>query len=196
MLDLRDRKWQGKTLGAGDYVLSADEKTSIQARRRCHPTLGPATARATRINHDYDRGGAVAYLAAYDVHRGKGFGRCEDTTGVEPFGCPVANVMIQQPSASAERVYWIVDNGFLPPRPQGSRSARSADPPHNHGAHPRARIMAQPDRDLLLHRSTENAFTQNDFTDLNANHRPAQHLRDPLQPDSAAIQMEVRHHRP
>jgi transposase len=111
VLDLYDRKWERKPLGPNDYVISADEKTSIQARCRCHPTLGPATARAMRINHDYDRGGAVAYLAAYDVHRGKVFGRCEHTTGIEPFGRLVAQVMTQQPYASAERVYWIVDNG-------------------------------------------------------------------------------------
>ena len=66
-------------------MISADEKTSIQARCRCHPTLPPGVARAMRVNHDYDRGGAVAYLAAYDVHRARVFGRCEDTTGIEPF---------------------------------------------------------------------------------------------------------------
>jgi transposase len=111
VLDLYDRRWQGKPLGPNDYVISADEKTSIQARCRCHPTLPPGVARTMRVNHDYDRGGAVAYLAAYDVHRGKVFGRCEDRTGIEPFGRLVAQVMTQQPYASARRVYWIVDNG-------------------------------------------------------------------------------------
>ncbi|WP_206061824.1 hypothetical protein [Nonomuraea basaltis] len=41
--------------------ISADEKTSIQARCRCHPTLPPGAARMMRVNHDYDRGGALAY---------------------------------------------------------------------------------------------------------------------------------------
>ena len=111
VLDLYDRKWDGKPLGPNDYVISSDEKTSIQARCRCHPTLPPGAARAMRVNHDYDRGGAVAYLAAYDVHRAKVYGRCEDTTGIEPFGRLVAQVMTQQPYASAARVFWIVDNG-------------------------------------------------------------------------------------
>ncbi|MDI3315982.1 MAG: IS630 family transposase [Mycobacterium sp.] len=111
VLDLYDRKWEGKPLGSNDYVISADEKTSIQARCRCHPTLSPGVARATRVNHDYDRGGALAYLAAYDVHRGTVFGRCQDTTGIEPFGRLVTQVMTQEPYASAERVFWIVDNG-------------------------------------------------------------------------------------
>jgi hypothetical protein len=69
VLDLYHRVWEGKPLGPNDYVISADEKTSIQARCRCHPTLPPGVSRAMRVNHDYDRGGAVAYLAAYDVHR-------------------------------------------------------------------------------------------------------------------------------
>jgi len=52
-------------------VLSADEKTSIQARRRRHPTLRVATARAARVEHEYERLGAWAYLAAWDVRRAK-----------------------------------------------------------------------------------------------------------------------------
>jgi transposase len=41
VLDLYARTWQGVALGADEYVISADEKTSIQARCRCHPTLAP-----------------------------------------------------------------------------------------------------------------------------------------------------------
>jgi len=37
VLDLDARVWDGRPLGSHDYVISADEKTSIQARRRCHP---------------------------------------------------------------------------------------------------------------------------------------------------------------
>lgn len=66
MLDLYALTWQGEGLGPDEYVISADEKTSIQARGRCHPTLAPGQARAMRVNHTYGRGGALAYLAAYD----------------------------------------------------------------------------------------------------------------------------------
>jgi len=86
-------------------VISADEKSSIQARCRCHPTLPPGKSRTMRVNHDYDRGGAVAYLAAYDVHRAKTFGRCEQTTGIEPFRRLVLQVMTAEPYASAKRVF-------------------------------------------------------------------------------------------
>jgi hypothetical protein len=64
-----------------------------------------------RVSHDYHRGGALAYLAAYDVHRAKIHGRCEVTTGIEPFTALVEQVMTQEPYASADRVFWVVDNG-------------------------------------------------------------------------------------
>jgi hypothetical protein len=40
------------------------------------PTLPPGKARTMRVNHDYDRGGALAYLVAYDVHQAQVFGQC------------------------------------------------------------------------------------------------------------------------
>jgi len=111
VLDLYARTWNGKPLSVNDYVISSDEKTSIQARCRCHPTLPPGRSRALRVNHTYHRRGAVAYLAAYDVHRARVFGRCEDTTGIIPFARLVEQVMTQEPYASADRVFWVVDNG-------------------------------------------------------------------------------------
>jgi hypothetical protein len=92
-------------------VLSTDEKTSIQARVRTHPTLPPRPHEATRVEHEYERAGAWAYLAALDVHRAKVFGRCEKTTGIDPFGRLVAQVMTQPPYRDARRVFWIMDNG-------------------------------------------------------------------------------------
>jgi transposase-like protein len=111
VLDLYAGIWDGRPPSAGDYVICADEKTSIQARCRCHPTLPPGKARAMRVEHDYDRGGALAYLAAWDVHRGRIAGRCEDTTGIAPFARLAEQVMGTEPYASADRVFWIVANG-------------------------------------------------------------------------------------
>jgi hypothetical protein len=111
ILDLYAGEWEGHPLHAEDFVLSADEKTSIQARMRCHPTTPPGPGRAARVEHEYTRGGAWAYLAALDVHRAKLFGRCEPTTGIVPFDRLVAQVMTQPPYRDARRVFWIVDNG-------------------------------------------------------------------------------------
>jgi hypothetical protein len=111
VLDLYARIFDGRPLGKREYVISSDEKTSIQARCRCHPSLPPGKARMMRVEHEYDRGGALAYMAAYDVHRARLFGRTEPTTGIEPFGRLVEAVMTAEPYASAKRVFWVVDNG-------------------------------------------------------------------------------------
>jgi transposase len=111
VLDLYARTYDGIALGPDEYVLSSDEKTSIQARCRCHPTLPPGAARTMRVNHEYDRGGALAYLAAYDVHRARVFSHCSARTGIVPFMTLVEQVMTQEPYASAKRVFWVVDNG-------------------------------------------------------------------------------------
>jgi len=111
ILDLYARRWQGKPLGRNDFVISTDEKTSIQARRRIHASLAPGPDRSMRVEHEYERCGAWAYLAALDVHRMKLFGRCEKSTGIEPFEKLVADVMSQPPYKTARRVFWIMDNG-------------------------------------------------------------------------------------
>lgn len=111
ILDLYARHWEGKRLRWDEFVLSTDEKTSIQARVRKHPTLPPRPQCTARVEHEYARAGAWAYLAALDVHRAKVFGRCEPTTGIEPFARLVAQVMSQTPYRHARRVFWIMDNG-------------------------------------------------------------------------------------
>jgi hypothetical protein len=111
VLDLYAGSWEDKPLGRKDYIISSDEKTSIQARIRCHPTLPTAPGRPTRVEHEYERGGALQYLAAWDVRRGQVLGRCEQRTGIEPFGRLVEQVMKTEPYRSADRVFWVVDNG-------------------------------------------------------------------------------------
>jgi DDE superfamily endonuclease len=111
LLDLYAGRWQGQPLGSKDHILSADEKTSIQARRRCHPSLPPAPGRAAYIENEYERGGALQYLAAWDVRRGHVMGRCEPKTGIAPFGRLVKQVLAEEPYRSSERLFWIVDNG-------------------------------------------------------------------------------------
>jgi hypothetical protein len=111
VLDLYQRQWEGQALREDEFVLSADEKTSIQARRRIHPALPPGPKRPMRVEHEYERLGAWAYLAVWDVHRAKVFGRCDKTTGIVPFDSLVDQVMTQDPYREARRVFWIIDNG-------------------------------------------------------------------------------------
>jgi hypothetical protein len=86
VLDLYQGYWQDERLDPFDRVLSSDEKTSIQARIRCHESLPPGPGRRRRLEAEYERGGALQYLAAWDVQLGRVLGRCEPTTGIEPFG--------------------------------------------------------------------------------------------------------------
>src|ERR1051326_4433592 len=110
ILDLYERVWEGAELGPDDYVISADEKTSIQARRRKQPTLPAGPKRPTRVEHEYFREGAWTYLAACDVHRAKVFDRCELNSGIAPVDRLVGEVMSQEPYTSARRVFWLMDN--------------------------------------------------------------------------------------
>ncbi|MFJ6492873.1 IS630 family transposase [Streptomyces californicus] len=165
VLDLYVRTWQGEPLGADEYVISADEKTSVQARCRCHPTLPPGRARAMRVNHTYGRGGALAYLAAYDIHAAQVSGRCEKTTGIEPFMNLVSQVTSQEPYASAKRVFWVVDNG------SSHRGKKAAD--RLSAAFPNAVLVHTPVHASWLNQVEiffsvvqRKVVSPNDFTDL------------------------------
>lgn len=111
VLDLYEGSWEGQPLLSRDCVISADEKTSIQVRSRVHATLPAGPHKAMRVEHEYKRKGAWAYLAAWDVRRAKLYGRCESTTGIAPFERLIKQVMSEEPYRSAPRVFWIMDNG-------------------------------------------------------------------------------------
>lgn len=111
VLDLYARRFEGQLLHPGDFVICADEKTQIQARVRDHHSVGPGVGHGQLVEHDYDRAGALAYIAAWDVFRGQLFGRCERQTGAHPFDRLVEQVMTSEPYSRARRVFWIVDNG-------------------------------------------------------------------------------------
>jgi transposase len=165
VLDLYQRVFQAAELDADEYVISADEKTSIQARCRCHPTLPPARARMMRVEHEYERRGALAYLAAWDVHHARLFGRCEPTTGIDPFGRLVEQVMATEPYASARRVFWLVDNG------SSHRGQASVD--RLEGTWPNLRLVHLPIHASWLNQVEiyfsvvqRKVLTPNDFRDL------------------------------
>lgn len=167
VLDLYHREFDGQCLGPDDYVISADEKPSIQARRRCHPTSPPGLGRAMGVEHEYERRGALQYLAAWDCHHAKIFGRCEAKTGIAPFGRLVDQVMTVEPYASAWRVYWIVDNG------SSHRGQPAID--RLKSAHPNAHLVHTPIHASWLNQIEiyfsvvqRKVLTPNDFADLDA----------------------------
>ncbi len=112
ILDLYQGYYQGKRLAPGDRIISVDAKPSIQARRRCCQTSPPARGRPMRVEHEYDRAGALALLAVLDVHTGKvPAAATPPTTGIAEFMDVMGQVMVQEPYRSAPRVFVIVDNG-------------------------------------------------------------------------------------
>jgi DDE superfamily endonuclease/Homeodomain-like domain len=195
VLDLYDRVWDGKQLSANDYVISADERTSIQARCRCHPFMPAGKARMMRVSHDYDRGGALAYLAAYDVHRAKIYGRCEATTGIEPFTALVEQVITQEPYASADRVFWVVDNGSSH-RGQKAIDRLAEQFPNAIMVHTPVHASWLNQVEVYFSIIQRKALSPNDFTDLDMIEQRLHPLRDPLQRSGETPQVEVHHQRP
>jgi len=59
ILDLYAHTWQGKPLREDEFVVSTDEKTSIQARVRIHPSLPTGPGKTMRVEHEYTRGGSL-----------------------------------------------------------------------------------------------------------------------------------------
>lgn len=75
VLNLRDL--YTRELAAHECVLSLDEKTSIQPRTRSHPTLAARPAGIpVRLEHEYQRKGALNLFAAIDTRTGNVFGIC------------------------------------------------------------------------------------------------------------------------
>ena len=99
ILDLYGGRWEGELLHPGDYVVCCDEKPSIQARARKHATLPAAASvkRGQRVEHEYERKGALCYLAAWDAKRARLFDRCAPKDGIVPFDALVDQFMSIEP---------------------------------------------------------------------------------------------------
>ena len=167
VLDLYEGRWEGEWLHPGDMVVCADEKPSIQARGRCHPTLPAAPGSGLRVEHEYERGGALCYLAAWDVRRARIFDRCAPKDGIVPFDALIEQFMSVEPYRSAQRVFVIVDNG------SAHRGKRSID--RLQGAWPNLILVHTPVHASWLNQAEiyfsvvqRKVLTPNDFTNLDA----------------------------
>jgi hypothetical protein len=165
ILDLYAGHWQGERLHPGDYVVCADEKPSIQARRRRAATLAAAPSRGQRVEHEYERKGALCYLAAWDARRAKIFDRCAAKDGIEPFDQLVEQFMSQHPYRAAQRVFLVIDNG------SAHRGKRSID--RLQGAWPNLTVVHTPVHASWLNQGEiyfsivqRKVVQPNDFSDL------------------------------
>lgn len=165
ILDLYAGHWQGERLHPGDYVICADEKPSIQARKRIAATRPARRGEGQKVEHEYERMGALCYLAAWDARRAKIFDRCAPQDGIEPFGALVEQFMSQAPYANAQRVFLIIDNG------SAHRGKRSID--RLQGAWPNLIVVHTPIHASWLNQAEiyfsvvqRKVVTPNDFADL------------------------------
>ena len=167
VLDLYARTFEGKRLRPDEYVISADEKSQLQALGRRHPTVPAGPGRPSLVEFEYRRGGTLAYIAAWDVHHANLFDRVEEKTGIVPFGRLVDEVMNTEPYKSARRVFWVVDNG--------SSHCGRASVQRMADAYPTARLIHLPVHaswlnqiELYFSIVQRKALTPNDFPNLQA----------------------------
>ena len=165
ILDLYAGVWQGERLHPGDYVVCADEKPSIQARRRKGATLPARPREGQKVEHEYERKGALCYLAAWDTRRAKIYDRCAPKDGIEPFDALVEQFMSQAPYDRAQRVFVVLDNG------SAHRGKRSID--RLQGAWPNLIVVHTPVHASWLNQAEiyfsvvqRKVVTPNDFADL------------------------------
>lgn len=165
ILDLYAGVFEGERLHPGDYVICADEKPSIQARKRIAPTRLARAGECVRVEHEYERMGALCYLAAWDARRARIFDRCAPRDGIEPFDALVEQFMSQHPYRSAQRVFLVLDNG------SAHRGQRSID--RLRGAWPNLVVVHTPVHASWLNQAEiyfsvvqRKVVNPNDFADL------------------------------
>jgi transposase len=159
VLDLYQRVFTGCPLDAGEYVISADEKPSIQARCRCHPTSHQA--RRARCGWSTSTSGVgrwptwppgtstrPACLAAARPRLGS-----SRLGAWSPRSCPVSGT---RPPGGCSG--WSTTARPTRPGIDPAAGRRVAKPPPGPPAHPR--VMAQPSGNLLLGDPAQSALAQ------------------------------------
>jgi len=147
-------------------VVSAAPGLSEQAPSASHSVPeSRAGRRGQRLEREYERMGALCYLAAWDARRARIFDRCAPKDGIEPFDALVDQLMSQHPYRSAQRVFLIVDNGSAH---RGKRSIERLQ-----GAWPNLVVVHTPVHASWLNQAEidfsviqRRVVTPNDFADL------------------------------
>ena len=168
ILDLYAGYWQGEHLHPGDYVVCADEKPLHPGPRPQAPALPAAPGHGQRVEHEYERMGALCYLAAWDARRAKIFDRCALEDGIEPFDALVEQFMSQHPLQGGAARLPGPRQRLRAPRQAQHRSppGRLAQPDRR--ARPRPRLMARPRPRSTSPSYSAKVLTPNDFADLDA----------------------------
>ena len=127
--------------------------------------LQVAAPKGQQVEHEYEREGALCYLAAWDARRAKIFDRCAAKDGIEPFDQLVDQFMSQHPYRRAQRVFLVIDNG------SAHRGKRSID--RLQGTWPNMTVVHTPihaswvnQAEIYFSVVQRKVITPNDFADL------------------------------
>ena len=130
-------------------ISSSAATRSPRSRREgaCTPSSAPASRRPQRVEHEYERMGALCYFAGWDVRCARIFDRCAPADGIEPFDALVEQFMSFDPDSRAQRVFVIVDNGSAHRGKASIRRLQGAWKNVTLVRHTGACLVAQPGRD-------------------------------------------------
>ncbi len=90
-------------------VLCVDEKTSLQPRPRQAPTLPAQPKLPVRVEHEYQRKGALNLFAAFDTRTGKVWGQTYERKRQEEF-IAFLEYLDQEIPAHLTKVHIVLDN--------------------------------------------------------------------------------------
>ena len=196
MLDLYQRRFEGRRLRPDEYVICADEKTQLQALGRRHPTLPPSAGPAGP--------GRVRVRAQRHPRLPRRLGR-PPRQPVRPRRGQDRDRPVRPPRRAGD------DASSRTPRPApstGSSTTAAPTParPRSSGSRRRwtnARLIHLPIHaswlnqiELYFSIVQRKALTPNDFDSLDALAERLLALRRPLPPDRPPVRMDVHPHRP
>ena len=98
-----------RPLAAYEVVLCMDEKTSLQPRTRLSPTLPARPDLPVRVEHEYQRKGALNLFAAFDTRTGKVYARTAERKRQVEFIAFLEQVDRQVP-ADKTTIHVVLDN--------------------------------------------------------------------------------------
>ncbi len=192
VLDLYTRTWQSEC--------SAMTTTSSPPMRRppCRPAAG-----VIRVCHPDWPGSCgstsnttgVAYLAAYDVHQARVFGRTEPTTGIVPFANLVAQVMGVSPTPAPAGFSPITDHGSSH-RGQKALDRLNKAWPNAHLVHTPVHASWVNQVEIYFSIVQRKVVTPNDFYDLNELTNRLTAFEEVVQPSCPALQLALHQSRP
>ena len=197
MSDLSDPEFEERLKGVcGLYVnppenvlvVSIDEKTGIQAKAPTKPDMLPAPGRPTRREHEYIRNGTQCLFACLKVHEGDVLAMTSKTRNRYDLIRFLDQLDSEIPVVEGQQIIAVSDNLST----RGTKRYRMAhrSPPLEFPIHPDPRLVAEPDRDLLLDPLPPTAQARHLLQRGRPRRANARLYRD-LQPNRQTLQVDI-----